>query len=464
MNAYDSVLYINRPYAQTHPDRLAVLARLHGLNPPPVEAARVLDIGTSEGGNLIPMAMTLPRGQFTGIDLAAIPIERGNQVVQDLGIGNVRLLQMNMLDITREFGEFDYIIAHGLYAWTPPRVRDKLLEVVETNLSPNGLAFISYNTHPGGHIRKILRDAMLEHIGDATDPAVKLARARQMLHWMAAPRPQPEPFDAGFAKEASEVAARTESSLFHDYLADCYEPVSLRDFVRHAAEHQLAHVADASILDSYNMRIPAGIAQEVYKMYPDSWLDREQHLDFLRMRNFRQSVLCRAGLPVQYELQPAALAGLYMGSPASEAGVGEFRSPAGVTVTTEHPGVVGMLRELMAIWPRTVPIANDADAELILELFRRGLIELHSTPSVAASASDRPEVFALARYQAAHGASAVCTLDHRAIELNDETSKVFLTKVDGTRDRAALAAEMHRSEGEIEERLQTLVRYSLLCA
>ncbi|MGH9591634.1 MAG: hypothetical protein ACRD5L_00980, partial [Bryobacteraceae bacterium] len=83
MNAYDQVAYFNRPYSQTHPDHLAVIGRLHGLDAPPVERARVLDLGASEGGNIIPMAISLPGAQFTGIDLAAIPVERGNQVIRD---------------------------------------------------------------------------------------------------------------------------------------------------------------------------------------------------------------------------------------------------------------------------------------------------------------------------------------------------------------------------------------------
>ena len=33
-NAYDAVRYSNYPYAQTHPDRLATVAILHGLEPP----------------------------------------------------------------------------------------------------------------------------------------------------------------------------------------------------------------------------------------------------------------------------------------------------------------------------------------------------------------------------------------------------------------------------------------------
>jgi hypothetical protein len=101
-----------------------------------------------------------------------------------LGLSNVRLRRMNVLEIDEEFGEFDYIIAHGVYSWTPADVRDKLLAVARAHLSAQGVAFVSYNTYPGGHVRKMLREMMLYHIGDETDPMRRLERARELLRMM----------------------------------------------------------------------------------------------------------------------------------------------------------------------------------------------------------------------------------------------------------------------------------------
>jgi len=42
-NVYDAVRYSNNPYAQTHPERLATVAILHGLIPPDPFHARVLE-------------------------------------------------------------------------------------------------------------------------------------------------------------------------------------------------------------------------------------------------------------------------------------------------------------------------------------------------------------------------------------------------------------------------------------
>ncbi|MGD8807479.1 MAG: class I SAM-dependent methyltransferase, partial [Chloroflexota bacterium] len=73
--SYDQLPYPALSYAQTHPDRLAAMATLMGLEPPPVDRCRVLDIGCAVGGNLLPMAAVLPNSQFVGIDNAGKQIE-----------------------------------------------------------------------------------------------------------------------------------------------------------------------------------------------------------------------------------------------------------------------------------------------------------------------------------------------------------------------------------------------------
>ena len=54
LQSYDELPYLVRSYAQTAPDRLATLARLHGLVTPPVTSCRVLELGCAAGGNIIP--------------------------------------------------------------------------------------------------------------------------------------------------------------------------------------------------------------------------------------------------------------------------------------------------------------------------------------------------------------------------------------------------------------------------
>src|SRR5690242_11489062 len=122
-NAYDEVPYRSYPYVQSHPARLATVATLLGLRPATVKTARVLELGCCTGGNIIPMAEQLPEAQFTGVDFSARQISDGCGAIQEAGLTNVKLLHKDILEIDAEFGEFDYIIAHGVYSWVPPQVQ-----------------------------------------------------------------------------------------------------------------------------------------------------------------------------------------------------------------------------------------------------------------------------------------------------------------------------------------------------
>ena len=83
--AYDRVAYRTFPRPETHPDRLAAMARLAGLQTAPVGRCRVLEIGCGDGGNLIPLAYYLPESRFVGIDLAAAPVEAAREMAGGCG-------------------------------------------------------------------------------------------------------------------------------------------------------------------------------------------------------------------------------------------------------------------------------------------------------------------------------------------------------------------------------------------
>ena len=120
----------------THPDRMATMAVLHGMKPPAVDRCRVLELGCTDGGNLLAMAQTMPGASFLGIDLSPVQIDQGKAAAQMLGAANVELRTLNLTDVDDSFGLFDYIICHGVYSWVTASVRDKILEICSRNLAP----------------------------------------------------------------------------------------------------------------------------------------------------------------------------------------------------------------------------------------------------------------------------------------------------------------------------------------
>ena len=89
--AYDAIPYLSRPFRESRPERMQAIAALFGLASAPPERSRVLEIGCSMGGNLLPMAVDNPRSQFLGIDASSRQIAEGWKSVERLGLKNLEL-------------------------------------------------------------------------------------------------------------------------------------------------------------------------------------------------------------------------------------------------------------------------------------------------------------------------------------------------------------------------------------
>src|SRR5580693_6772059 len=98
VSPYDEVLYPAAAFPQTHPNRLATVAFLRGMEPAPINRCRVLELGCGVGCNLIGMAFQLPESEFIGLDLAQRPIASGQSYVKDLELGNITLHSMDVCE------------------------------------------------------------------------------------------------------------------------------------------------------------------------------------------------------------------------------------------------------------------------------------------------------------------------------------------------------------------------------
>jgi SAM-dependent methyltransferase len=460
LTAYDRVPYPGHAFAQTHPDRLATVATLFGLPPAPPDACRLLELGCGDGGNLVPMAYALPGSAFAGVDLSARAIDRARRFAAALGLANVELRQSGFADLVP--GEFDYVVAHGVYSWIAPRERDALLAACRAHLAPQGVAYVSYDVLPGGHLREITRQMLRWHLRGVDEPEERIAQARALLGAVAAAGQDGDELRRRLAWQAEWALAQSDPSLYHDELAEHHDAVLFADFAAHAERHGLRFLAEADVFEMQASALPPGLATDS--------IVREQYLDFFKGRMFRQTLLCRAEAEPS---EPAAAVVRTMlaaspARPAGDAGGGrvEFRTPRGTTLTTDDAAVKAALVRLGEAWPAGVPVADlaggDAVAEMLLRAYAANFVQLHVwAPDIATTPSERPVASAPARLQAAEG-TRVTTLSHAEVDVSDELGRRLITLLDGTRDRAALLHELGRPADELERSLQGLAGLGLL--
>ena len=463
MTAYDEVLYTGRAYADTHPNRLASIATLFGMKPAPIERCRVLEIACGDAANLLPMAYGLPESEFVGFDLAARPIETGQRAAARLGLRNVSLATCDLVDFPADAGEFDYIVAHGMYSWIPPEVRDRLLAVVAQHLAPSGVAFVSYNVYPGCHMRRMVWEMLRFHVDHLPDPRQRIAEAQTLARLLADSRTAPDEYTAVVRRELEQVADRDPAFLFHDDLAPINDPVYFHEFADHAARHGLQILGDAELQTMSYVGLTPQARSVLAQLDP---LTREQYLDFVRCRRFRQTLLCRAGVAVDREIGVGRLSPFLVGARASVRVSGAAAKVDGESA--DEKLLQTMLDEVFETAPRALaidelvarigarsgavhPKANDVRfvRELALGAARAGglLLHLHA-PQLATDPGERPLASAVARMQVETD-DVVTSLWHDAVKLDDPLARALLPLLDGTRDRAALAAALGaKLEGE----------------
>lgn len=291
--SYEELPYIGQAFAFTHPDHLATVSTFMGLDPPHPDKCRVLEIGCGDGRNLIPMAESLPDATVVGIDLAKSHTDEANRLAVEVGLSNVRFLQMDLMDLPQDFGIFDYIICHGVYSWVPPQVQDRILQLCKDHLSDNGIAFVSFNTLPGWHTRRVIRDMTKLHADAVDTPAQKMRVARQYLEaFSAGISDQSDPYSELIRREVQKAKNHPDFYFFHEHLEEFNTPCYLHEFAARAASHELQYVSDVEPTLTLPVCGAPPIEQFLQSVANDR-VGRDQHLDFLTNRTFRKSLLCR---------------------------------------------------------------------------------------------------------------------------------------------------------------------------
>lgn len=458
---YDRVAYPGLAYPDTHPGQLAVMGLLHGMQPAPVDSCRVLEIACGDGANLLPMAYAIPGSQFVGFDLAAQPIARGQQRIRDLGLANIQLFQANMLEVADTLGQFDYIIAHGLYAWVPEPVRDGLLAFCEKHLSANGIAFISYACMPGGHLRQLFRDIMLQ-VPQEQNAREFVADGVQLLNFVASARPQDDPFRKLIEQRVQEIEKKSPSATYHDELAEHYRPVSYTAFAAHAQRHGLQCLGEATFPPPNDPMYKPEFSSVCNALGNGNSIAEEQMLDMLRLRSYRETLLCHVAVPLEAQVRVDAFDRLLVTSSAvatpGPGGSMLFSVGKDPGLESRHPPTIAMLQFLIDARPTHVPFSDlvafmqsqgvQTDPEFRAQILRLAIARFMQLrawqPPVDTDIAAHPRASSYSRLQAATNATAVVTLSHITFDLSDPVVRQFLLLLDGTRDRPALTAALEQ--------------------
>ncbi|GMQ78590.1 MAG: methyltransferase regulatory domain-containing protein [Anaerolineae bacterium] len=467
---YDALPYAFLTHRKTHPNYLAVMGSIFGMKPAQPEKCRVLEVGCAIGGNIIPMAYSLPESQILGIDYSANQIQFGREAIESLGLGNIEMERLDIVETPSNLGVFDYIIAHGVYSWVPQPVRESLLALCRRHLAPQGIAYISYNTYPGWHMMEMVREVMLFASKNSADAKEIANRSSHIIDFMidgippglTAYRSVFETYKRSMDSRKVIGSDEAVSLMFHDELAAFNDPIYFRDFADHAAKHKLQYLSETNFAKVMNPRLTPEILKEIESM-SDNLIDFEQFLDFLSNGSFRRTLLVHENVDINRRVRPENVRNFRFMSRARPQSKDPDLSPEvkesfegsdGAVFTSNHSLSKAAFLYLRENQPKAIPFDTLFEGALNLIEGVDGLNLETEKHSVAASLlqaysyssslvdfesmdsrfiteiSDRPLASRVARWQVSKGFQPT-NLRHERVEI-DLLASTILTSLDGT--------------------------------
>lgn len=444
----DFLPYTSLPFAYTQPSALAAVATLQGVTAPAVETARVLELGCAGGGNTIPLAARFPNATFTAIDISEDEIAIGRARVKALGLTNMRIEAMDILDFAETKQEFDYIIAHGVLSWAPAPVQKAVFKICRAQLAPDGVAVISFNVLPGWGIQQIVRDICMRNVDHKAPPLERARQAQAALRRFASVAAENNPYGIIVRQAAQRASGLSPSYLLAEFLAEVNECFFFEDVVREAAANGLHYIGEGELAMATPELLAPDAARAIREMGAGDRLKTQAHLDTVSGRIFRRAVFAKR--PGHEHLDVSKLLTLHVNgalrqdpqTPAS------FRFDTGQVLRAPNDDAIAALATIAHAYPDTVPVAqlvsaarNGAQlAQLLLQLVSIGSLRVSTTPlKVGRADAAKPRAFEIARIEAAENQGWVTTLQHRSTPLTPD-AMALLASLDGAHDHAHLVA------------------------
>jgi len=426
----------------------------------------VLELGCAAALNLIPQSVEFPQSHFVGVDLSERQVEHGDAIIMALCLDNIEVRQADILEIDDSWGQFDYILCHGVYSWVPENVRQKILMICKENLSPNGVALVSHNVLPGWNFRGTIRDMMLFHISNFEEPEQQLLQARAVLDFMAENCASDTAYGQMLREELKHVQSADDQYLFHDHLEADNHAIYFHQFAKSAEAVGLQYLGDTNVASM----LPTFLTPNAKKALMNAPLiAQQQYMDFLTNKKFRSNLLCHQSVTVTRNMGPERLKEFQLSisiRPQPFEPRFDAKEPVDLYIgsfsfSISTPMAMAVMEHLSKTWPRPISVDElyaasierlatcgtftgslddlsvDHVTSAVMGIFTAGLIDfcIHP-PSIATQVSRRPLATPLARFQAAAG-KTVTNQRHENVRL-DEFSRYLVALLDSEHDHALL--------------------------
>lgn len=446
----DELPYTSQAMSYTHPNHLATIARIFGMQA--AQPQRILELACGDGSNILGIAQSLPQSECFAIDKSETKIIQARQVADKARLQNIRFKIMDILELDERIGTFDYIIAHGVYSWSSNEVKQHILKLCKQLLSEKGIAYVSYDVSPASDSRRIVRQMLRYHSMGMNDPQQRLEQLHALFQFLIAANNEGNTAYSLMLQEEYQIFQQLpQPESYLNYIDTDNEPVLFTEFMQRANQQELDYLGDAFIKMMLPQNLSADI-QQTLAAFEQNILQQEQYMDFARNRRHRHTLLVHQGTTLDRHLDIHLIKDFYLCCDfqiKEVEGKLHFIHRHGA-ITTEDTAVQKIFALLSHHYPQTVTL-DDLIAqsetqphhqiiyETIFSCCMQGIIELHLTPSAyTTQISDQPFASPLARAQIELGQTQVTNLRHEPVDINNALCLHLLPYLDGQHNQTDL--------------------------
>ena len=287
--------YTARYFDLQSPARIGYSIACAGFEHPlPSGSFRYAELGCGNGVTLATLAALHPQASFLGVDINPAHVAWATDLAGAAGLSNVVFLQADFgRAIAMPWAAFDYITAHGVYAWVDATVREQLFSFIARHLAAQGVACVSYNAYPGWSAKEPLWRLVERHTRAL--PGGSLERIGSGLRYLDALREAGIPYFAGNPQASAlldYLKAEDPRYVAHEFCNRHFAPRYCEEVFADAARHGLRFVAQAETQPNLPFaRVPSGCGHLVDEI--DDFDEREILASLLRNESFRTDLYMR---------------------------------------------------------------------------------------------------------------------------------------------------------------------------
>ncbi|MDD7473400.1 MAG: methyltransferase domain-containing protein [Pseudomonadota bacterium] len=431
---YEKYHFISKPSLERHLEKIFCISKLWGIDVKLPSNSSVLELGAGTGDNLIPMAISYKDSFFIGIDKSKSQIERGNENIKKLGLGNIILLEKDFSkfklsdikskNLNTKIKTFDYIIMHGVYSWVGDKVRESALKIIKKYLNKNGVSYISFNCYPGCIFRNLLIKILLKTQDKTKSLENKIKKVREDLNFLQEYlQDGNSPYASSLKQEVENISKLSDSFIVNEILNLDYKSFSLEDFLNNLKRAGLFYLSDTSFIRGFSENRKEENLKSNFENY-------ESYIDLMFPKITRGVLVTNTSF--QRKINLDAIDDFYISSPLVFSGgtgnIGEFKSPNGHSFEFETKAEVDFFKTLEKNWPKPIKL-KDIECILrkkrVLDYFSKEFVNFFATNlNFSNQLENSPKVSNFAKIQLNNG--DFCTnFRNEYVIFNDFQKEVF---------------------------------------